>query len=567
MAPLNIGGTDLNILKNDPRYPDYPDFTAEISSFDTVTGLGSADLYSDYGGRIHGWLVPDTTGDYRFWLSTDDQGELYLNYDGPDYLDVTDPANQKYLIAYVKDQPAASSGTGWAPPDMWWPQNNNNHPEADSNNVVGLIHLEADQKYYICGLWKEAGGGDQCQVAWMGPDQPDLPVDGSRDAIIDGYYLMPFTRLWASNPKPRHRQELSAEEVTQLGWMPGIEAAGHRLWFDDDPNVTDAPLIYAELPLAANSVNPSNYGVTIEWEKTYWWKVTEVNDANVWDGSIWWFTTTNYAYPENFERYDKAGPSSGDPLALRYRWKDGFSTFPVVGSGSNVMLAGLRDEPPRPYLHYDDYTEGAQALVFYYDNDGNTFVPGYYDWQGYGYPAPKYSEISALTSGTTGIGLGQDWLRKDIKALSLWFKGNPRRTGSAVIVGNTATITSDGADIWNVGPNPYHDEFHYAYNNLLKGTNWAGLGIITARVDSVANTNAWAKAGVMMRESPFPDANHAMLVVTPGSGVSFQYRDVKRGASSETTVAGITAPHWVRLERDSYGRFVATHANDVEQAA
>jgi hypothetical protein len=354
--------------------------------------------------------------------------------------------------------------------------------------------------------------------------------------------------------------------------MPGIQAAGHQFWFDDDPNVTDAPLIFANLPLSANSVDPSTYAVTIEWEKTYWWKVTEVNDSNVWDGSPWWFRTTNYAVVDTFEPYDKTGPSSGDPNALRYKWKDGFSTFPVPGSASNVMLQSTRDEYPRPYLHYDDFTEGDQGLAFYFDNDGNTFVPGYYDWQGYGYPAPKYSEIEALTTGVTGLGVGQDWTRDGIRALSLWFKGNPTRTGSFqenVPSLGKYTIISDGADIWNVGPagGPFHDEFHYAYNDLLTGTNWAGLGIITVRVDSVENTNTWAKAGVMMRASPFPDANHVSVFVTPGSGVSLQYRDVKRGASTSVTTGGITAPHWVRLERDSFGKFVATHANDVEQLA
>jgi len=557
----NITGTDLNNLKSDPNFVgNVPDISYEVPSFDSGTNLGD-----NYGGRIHGLLIPDTTGDYRFWICTDDQGELWLNRYG------ADPSAAE-LIAFVKNPPFATSGTGYAPPYNWWPQNNNNHPEADSNNVVGLIHLEADQEYYICGLWKEGGGGDHCQVAWMGPDQPNLPVDGSGDAIIDGYYLKPFSRLWASNPKPRYSELISADEVTRLGWLAGVEAAGHRLWFDDDPNVTDAPLIYAELPLAANSVNPSNYGVTIEWEKTYWWKVTEFNDANIWDGSLWWFRTTNYAIVENFEPYNKTGPSSGDPNALRYKWKDGFSTYPVVGSGSNVMLASTRDEYPRPYLHWDDYSEGEQGLVFYFDNDGNTYVPGYYDWQGYGYQAPKYSETSALTSGAGGLGIGQDWTRQDIKALSLWFKGNPMRTGSFqenVPIFGKYTMIADGADIWDVGPagGPFHDEFHYAYQSLVKTTNWLGAGTITVRVESVENTDAWAKAGIMMRASLFPDANHVMAVITPGQGVSLQFRDQKRGVSTNRQRTGPTAPHWLRLVRDSsWGNFEAYHANDVSGA-
>ena len=288
-----------------------------------------------------------------------------------------------------------------------------------------------------------------------------------------------------------------------------------------------------------------------------------VGNTNVCKGDDWSIVV------DDFESYNKTGPSSEDPNALRNTWEDGFTSYPAPGSGSNIMLASTMDEYPRPYLHWDGYYDGEQGLVFYYDNDGNTYIPGYYDWQGYGYQAFKFSEIGVRTAV---LGIGQDWTRQGIKTLSLWFKGNPTRTGSFqenVPSFGKYTMVSDGTDIWDVGPSggPYHDEFHYAYKDLLKGTNWAGLGNITARVDSVTYTNDYAKAGVMMRETPFPDSNYAAVVIRSIGEVSVQYRNVKRGASNETIVAGITTPHWVRLERDSFGRFVATHANDVQQAA
>jgi len=39
------------------------------------------------------------------------------------------------------------------------------------------------------------------------------------------------------------------------------------------------------------------------------------------------------------------------------------------------------------------------------------------------------------------------------------------------------------------------------------------------------------------------------MVVTPGSGVNFQYRTVANAGSEQTTQAGIAAPQWVRLTR------------------
>jgi len=53
----------------------------------------------------------------------------------------------------------------------------------------------------------------------------------------------------------------------------------------------------------------------------------------------------------------------------------------------------------------------------------------------------------------------------------------------------------------------------------------------------------------MIRQSLEPGSLHAAMVVTPGSGVSFQRRTAVNGGSEETQQEDITAPHWVRLIR------------------
>ena len=51
------------------------------------------------------------------------------------------------------------------------------------------------------------------------------------------------------------------------------------------------------------------------------------------------------------------------------------------------------------------------------------------------------------------------------------------------------------------------DEFHFAYKEL------SGAGVIIAKVESVENTDPWAKAGVMIRDTLESDsANVALLV-------------------------------------------------------
>jgi hypothetical protein len=88
----------------------------------------------------------------------------------------------------------------------------------------------------------------------------------------------------------------------------------------------------------------------------------------------------------------------------------------------------------------------------------------------------------------------------------------------------------------------------------------SGAGSIIARVDSVQNTNEWAKAGVMIRESLNPDSAHAFACVTPTYGVAMQYRPSTSGTSVNYNQTGVAAPYWVKLERSISGLFTVSHS-------
>src|SRR5512135_2398490 len=51
-----------------------PDVTEVIDSARTPT-----DYDDSYGQRLSGWLVPATTGDFTFWIASDDSSELWLS--------------------------------------------------------------------------------------------------------------------------------------------------------------------------------------------------------------------------------------------------------------------------------------------------------------------------------------------------------------------------------------------------------------------------------------------------------------------------------------------------------
>jgi hypothetical protein len=133
----------------------------------------------------------------------------------------------------------------------------------------------------------------------------------------------------------------------------------------------------------------------------------------------------------------------------------------------------------------------------------------------------------------------QDWTREGVDSLALWFRGYPAYVGSFVEApAGTYTMTASGEDIWGLA-----DEFHFAYKEI------SGAGSIIAKVESLDNTDPFAKAGVMIRDTLDPDSANVLLAITPENGVTSQRRSAVGAGSASTKQAGITAPQWVRLER------------------
>jgi phosphatidylserine/phosphatidylglycerophosphate/cardiolipin synthase-like enzyme len=121
--------------------------------------------------------------------------------------------------------------------------------------------------------------------------------------------------------------------------------------------------------------------------------------------------------------------------------------------------------------------------------------------------------------------------------------GNVGAPGDASFAQATSTYTvkGAGADIWGTA-----DALHYAYQSLT------GDGSIVARVTSVSSTNAWVKAGVMIRDSLSANAAQGMMLVSYSKGLAFQRRKATGGLSTST--AGAPPPttpplYWVRLDR------------------
>ncbi|MBD3393430.1 MAG: hypothetical protein GF410_15550, partial [Chitinivibrionales bacterium] len=149
-----FSGTAVSDLVGHPDYPHSPSDTSYETLFETPVNI-----MDNYGVRMQGWVHPPVSGNYTFWIASDDGGELWLSTDA-------DTAN-KQLIAWVSE---------WTSSREW---------DKESNQQSSLISLTAGQKYYIRALMKEGSGDDNLAVAWQ--------RDGGSVEIIPGEYLSPYS--------------------------------------------------------------------------------------------------------------------------------------------------------------------------------------------------------------------------------------------------------------------------------------------------------------------------------------------------------------------------------------
>jgi len=316
----------------------------------------------------------------------------------------------------------------------------------------------------------------------------------------------------AFSPQPVPGAVLQQEIPITLAWTPGFGATAHSVYVGTSRD--DLQLVSAAQSATQYDLGPLNPG-------TRYWRVVEVQaDGDEIKGEIWSFVVPDYLVVDDFEDYNDFPPDE-----IFSTWIDGWN---IPANGSTIGYPNPDFSQGEHYVETTIVHEGAQSMPFSYENN------------------LKYSEATrTLTSG-------RDWTRLSVNRLSLWFRGHPASMGSFTEgpVG-TYTVAGSGADIWNEA-----DEFHYVYKEL------SGPGSIVARVESVENTHNWAKAGVMIRDTLDADSAQAIMLVSAASGVSFQRRSIAGQNSVGTNEAGISAPYWVKIERDIGGMMIASHSAD-----
>ncbi len=220
--------------------------------------------------------------------------------------------------------------------------------------------------------------------------------------------------------------------------------------------------------------------------------------------------------------------SPGKGLAFqRRRTADGLSTNTSGGAGTAAAWVKL--------------VRAGNVFTAYRSSDGLTWTTVGTDTIPMNATALIGLAVTSHTDGTVAratfdhvsvvsTGLPPGWSDQDIGAVT--------HAGSSWESGGTFEVTGSGADVWNNA-----DGFHQASHSL------SGDGEIVAHVATLENTDPWAKAGVMMRDTLDPGSAHAFMLVSAEKGLAFQRRVNAGGSSTYTSGGAGTAPMWVRLQR------------------
>lgn len=190
-APPEGTPMDVAYLNSSAVYPVAPMTNALPTSFDTGTLFTGNDLNNllgalgdNYGDSLSGWVTPKVSGNYTFFLSSDDASELYLSSDDS-------PANLTLIAT------ESTCCHAFAEPGV--------------ETTSGPIPLIQGHQYFIRALHTEGGGGDYVKVAWR--------IEGDETAAAT---LSPikgeFLSAYAPVPAAKFNAPVMVGQNLQISW-------------------------------------------------------------------------------------------------------------------------------------------------------------------------------------------------------------------------------------------------------------------------------------------------------------------------------------------------------------
>jgi regulation of enolase protein 1 (concanavalin A-like superfamily) len=320
-----------------------------------------------------------------------------------------------------------------------------------------------------------------------------------------------------------------SSSAINLGWA---DNAGNETGFQVERG-TDNVNFTLMASLAANATSYSDTGLAAS--TTYYYRVRAVagTTSSGYSNTASATTASPPPPPPTVNAPTALTASAASSSAINLAWTDNAgneTAFQIERSADNANFT-LLASPAANVTSYSD-TGLAAGTTYYYRVRAVS-----------GTTASGYSNTASAATMAAPPPPAGSWLHADIGAVGL--------AGSDDASGITYTVRGSGSDVWDRA-----DAFRFLYRTMT------GDGVVEARVTGMTNTNSWAKAGVMIRDSLATGARNAFIFLTPTAGLHSQLRDTTGGLTSSTRGPwGLAAPYWVRLTR-SGTRIVAACSAD-----
>ncbi len=231
-----------------PKSQLKPSGSDKLLSFEAVSWDNSSKTSNwddNYGQRIFGYLIPEVSGTYQFFVAARDGSELYLS-------ESEDPSKIQRI-----------GGGNGSSAQYAWPTGTGRGQRTRS------INLTAGKRYYIEARSVAKTGDDYLAVAWTIPGS-------TKPEIIPGKVLAPFDSKVVYEPKPATDRlaKIRAEWVdrVQLSGQAAKPVGHYLLWYRQPAKVWEEAL-----PIGNGRLGAMVFGGVAD-------ERMQLNESTLWDG-------------------------------------------------------------------------------------------------------------------------------------------------------------------------------------------------------------------------------------------------------------------------------------------
>jgi signal transduction histidine kinase len=538
-----------------PGFPQHPDGRQIRDLFEAPLDWGDFFL-----SRLRGRLHPPVSGDYTFWIASDDSSELWLS-------DSEDPAGARKI---------AQIGNGqWTPSRVW---------TRSTSQQSRPIRLEAGKAYYLEAIGQDTRSRDCLAVAWQGPGFERTVIDGKfaspvpiqggesglqRPGVLweywTNFFASDFSVLRVTNehilkfsdvrvlksekgewPAPFHirlGQQINSQANFRLVELEGYVNFLSKLadgWLIELRHGNSRITVRIKSNSFPGAVIPNDSLIRVRGV----FEPAEQGDSELPSGTVWAGTDHDITWLDTEDNWSPLEPMAQHLLT---------SLNPDLPTGRIVRAQGrvMAEESSAVWR-----VQGKDTFQGYTSTDGT-------NWLALGVPI----EVQMSNSVLVGIAIASPDADEVVRVafdrvtgLSSALAGaeiggrpeNPRYAGEFHFKDGNLTVQGKGHHIWS------KQDICYFANQPMNGN----LEVVV-RLAELKTEDALAKVALMIRESVSSDSPWAGIVLMNGDRVGMHSRWEAASSTTGWPAYQYLSEKWIKLVRTQNSFLVHTRADSV----